>query len=166
MEEVQTQPAGEEVQIQPTISAMDAPIEMKKTRKTKSQPTVLIGSKLQVWEGKADITGGKLKKCDLMECPKTKKIISKKKHESGLALMERARKAKEDPEDPLHSRFVSFFEHQYKKKETVEGETPAPPKEKKPRKPRVKKVKVEQNEIQKDLEIVKSEDETSKLVVD
>ena len=137
----------EEVQTQPTISAMDVPIEMKKSRKNKKAVTVLIGSKLQVWEGKADITGGKLKKCDLMECPKTKKIISKKKHESGLALMERARKAKEDPEDPLHSRFVSFFQHQYKKKEGSEANPIQKDlvitKEKKPRKKRQAGTKAE-----------------------
>lgn len=149
----------EEEQTQTQIPILDAPVEMKKSRKSKNGPAVLIGSKLQVWEGKADITGGKLKKCDLMECPKTKRIISKKKHESGLALMERARKAKEDPEDPMHSRFVSFFEHQYKKKDVPEGETPLPVKEKKPRKKREKKAPVpekqeeERNEIQKDLAI-------------
>jgi len=130
----------------PVMTETPAPVEMKRTRKIRSQPTVLIGSKLQVWEGKADITGGKLRKEDLMECPKTKKIISKKKHESGLALMERARKAKENPEDPLHSRFVSFFEHQYKKKESAEGEVVEPPKEKKPRKKREKKIKQEKME--------------------
>jgi outer membrane biosynthesis protein TonB len=128
---------------------------MKKSRKGKSTVAVLIGSKQQVWEGKADITGGKLKKCDLMMCAKTKRIISKKKHDSGLALMERARKAKEDPEDPLHSRFVSFFEHQYKKKETDEAnpvQKDLPIKEKKPRKKREKKVKVVAEEVQPELD--------------
>lgn len=138
----------EELETQTPVPVTDAPVEMKKSRKVKSNSTILIGSKLQVWEGKADITGGKLKKCDLMECPKTKKIISKKKHESGLALMERARKAKENPEDPLHARFVSFFEHQYKKKEPVDGEIVEAPKEKKPRKKREKKIKVEEKELE------------------
>lgn len=150
----------EETQTQPIISSMDVPVEMKKTRRTKSQPAILIGSKQQVWEGKADLTGGKLKKEDLMECPKTKKIISRKKHESGLALMERAKKAKENPEDPLHQRFVSFFEHQYKKKEQkelAEGETPVVViKEKKPRKKRELK-----NPIQKDLKMSVQHEEES-----
>lgn len=144
----------EEQQTQPYISAMDAPVDMKKSKKTRSHSAILIGSKLQVWEGKADMTGGKLKKCDLMECPKSKKIISKKKHESGLALMERARKARENPEDPLHSRFVSFFEHQYKKKDGAEEGLLPIEKEKKPRKKREKKTEVKpevQNEIQKEL---------------
>jgi hypothetical protein len=112
-------------------------VETKKLKRVR-QPALLIGSKQQVWEGKADITGGKLKKEDLMECPKTKKIISKKKHLSGLALMERAKKAKENPEDPLHNKFVSFFDHQYKKKEKKEGDVVAEHKEKKQRQKRQK----------------------------
>lgn len=123
----------EEQQTQPTITSMDAPTTDKPQKRKKSEKSVLIGSKQQVWEGKADITGGKLKKEDLMECPKTKKIISIKKHLSGLALMERAKKAKENPEDPLHTKFVSFFDHQYKKKERSE--------------------EAETNPIQKDLEV-------------
>lgn len=103
---------------QATVSSVDAPAVEKKERKRRQRhgQNVLIGNKQQVWDGHAQMTGGKLKKDDLMECPKTKKIISKKKHASGLALMERAKKAKEDPEDPLHQKFVNFFEHQYKKK--------------------------------------------------
>jgi hypothetical protein len=97
----------------------------------------------KVWDGHAEMTGGKLKKDDLMECPKTKRIISKKKHESGLALMERAKKAKEDPSDPLHEKFVSFFEHQYKKKpkDVAESKEQAAPAEGvKPKRGRKKKI--------------------------
>lgn len=129
---------------QPTVSSMEVPDEQGKEKKKRQKQvkSVLIGSKQQVWDGVAEITGGKLKKIDLMECPKTKRIISKKKHASGLALMERAKKAKEDPSDPLHEKFVSFFEHQYKKKtkETAaaEGEQEVPKEKKK----RGRKIKV------------------------
>jgi hypothetical protein len=129
---------------QPTVSSMEVPDEQGKEKKKRQKQvkSALIGSKQQVWDGVAEITGGKLKKIDLMECPKTKRIISKKKHASGLALMERAKKAKEDPSDPLHEKFVSFFEHQYKKKTkeavAVEGEKEVPKEKKK----RGRKIKV------------------------
>jgi hypothetical protein len=135
----------EEEQSQPIPSTIDE-IQVNKPKRVRKSPAVLVGSKKQVWEGKADITGGKLKKDDLMECPKTKKIISKKKHLSGLALMERARKAKEDPEDPLHEKFSAFFQHQYKKKpasEEVEIQEPVLQEKKKPRKKKEKKVAFE-----------------------
>ena len=123
---------------QPTVTSMEVPEEEGKEKKKRQRQakSVLIGSKQQVWDGLAEVTGGKLKRDDLMECPKTKKIISKKKHASGLALMERAKKAKEDPSDPLHEKFVSFFEHQYKKKPkdiNKPDEAEAAPKEKKKR---------------------------------
>jgi hypothetical protein len=127
---------------QPTVTSMEVPEEGKEKKKRQRQSkSALIGSKQQVWDGVAEITGGKLKKDDLMECPKTKKIISKKKHASGLALMERAKKAKEDPSDPLHDKFVSFFDHQYKKKPkdiSKSEEAESTPKEKKKRGRKVK----------------------------
>jgi len=130
---------------QPTVTSMEVPQEEGKEKKKRQRQakSSLIGSKQQVWDGLAEITGGKLRKDALMECPKTKRIISKKKHASGLALMERAKKAKDDPSDPLHEKFVSFFEHQYKKKPKditkTEGETVSEaPKEKKKRGRKVK----------------------------
>jgi hypothetical protein len=132
-------------EIQPTVTSMEVPQEEGKEKKKRQRnaKSALIGSKQQVWDGVAEITGGKLKKDDLMECPKTKKIISKKKHSSGLALMERAKKAKEDPSDPLHEKFVSFFEHQYKKKpkditKPQEGDETVKEKKKRGRKVKVK----------------------------
>lgn len=127
----------------PTVSSMDIPVEEKeKKKKLRQVKSSLIGSKQQVWDGLAEITGGKLKKIDLMECPKTKRIISKKKHASGLALMDRAKKAKEDPSDPLHEKFVSFFEHQYKKKPKDVNAPEVEEKAPKEKKKRGRKVKV------------------------
>ena len=47
-----------------------------------------IGSKVQVWNGKADKTIGGLKKDDLMK-NKRGKIVSKKKHEQGKIMYEK-----------------------------------------------------------------------------
>jgi hypothetical protein len=149
-----------EAQPQPTVTSMevaDVVVKEKKKREKKGK-SVLIGNKQQVWDGLAEMTGGMLKKDDLMECPKTKRIISKKKHASGLALMDRAKKAKEDPSDPLHEKFVSFFEHQYKKKPkdiskaddvvVAEGAEEKPKKQRKRRakKEEIKEVKEEPKE--------------------
>jgi hypothetical protein len=107
----------------------------EKKKRQKREKSILIGNKQQVWDGLAEITGGKLRKEDLMECAKTKKIISKKKHLSGLALMDRAKKARENPDDPLHQKFVSFFEHQYKKKpKDITNEEEKPKKQRKNKK--------------------------------
>lgn len=140
---------------QPTITSMEVATDVvvkEKKKRQKKDKSVLIGNKQQVWDGLAEMTGGMLKKDDLMECPKTKRIISKKKHSSGLALMERAKKAKEDPSDPLHEKFVSFFNHQYKKKpkdveKPQEGDVEQKPK--KERKKRAKKEPEQQEEIKK-----------------
>jgi hypothetical protein len=139
-----------EAETQPTVSSMevtDVVVKEKKKREKRGK-SVLIGNKQQVWDGVAEMTGGMLKKDDLMECPKTKKIISKKKHSSGLALMERAKKAKEDPSDPLHEKFVSFFEHQYKKKpkdiSKPVDENASEAQSEKPKKQRKRRVKKEE----------------------
>jgi hypothetical protein len=135
-----------EAETQPTVSSMevtDVVVKEKKKREKRGK-SVLIGNKQQVWDGVAEMTGGMLKKDDLMECPKTKKIISKKKHSSGLALMERAKKAKEDPSDPLHEKFVSFFEHQYKKKPKDISKPVDEAQSEKPKKQRKRRVKKEE----------------------
>lgn len=125
---------AEKIEIsEPSAVSVEVPEEKKIKRRQRREKAVLVGSKEQVWNGQADCTGGKLKKEDLMECPKTKRIISKKKHQSGLALIERAKKAREDPSDPLHEKFVLFFSHQYKKKPHDVAET-VPKTPKKPRK--------------------------------
>ncbi len=48
---------------------------------------ITVGSKLQVWKGEAQKTGGGLKKDDLMK-NKRGKVVSKKKHAHGLKMYE------------------------------------------------------------------------------
>ncbi len=98
---------------------MDEPVvELKKSRKPRSKraENELVGSKLNVWNGVAHVTGGGLRKEDLMWDPKNKKPISKKKHEKGKELIEKARRAKDNPDDPLFQKMKPFWDHQFKPK--------------------------------------------------
>ena len=51
-----------------------------------------VGTKAQVWHGTADHTSGGLKKKDLMKTRKGR-IVSRRKHASGLKALARLRKA-------------------------------------------------------------------------
>lgn len=108
----------------------DPSTQKKRKPRVKGESKKLVGSKLHVWEGTAQITGGKLTKDDLMWSEKLKRPISKKKHDSGKKLIERAMKAKDDPNNPLHESMKPFWDHQKKPKTTANGEAI----EKKPRK--------------------------------
>ncbi len=62
------------------------------TRKATRSAGKAVGTKAQVWHGTADHTSGGLRKSDLMKTKKGR-IVSRKKHASGLKALARLRKA-------------------------------------------------------------------------